>query len=351
METFEAPAALNIPGHSWNRAFPPRRILAIRLQAMGDLVITLPYLRYLKNTLSEDTELDLLTREETASIPQSIFLFDRVYALGGGRDLKKQLLSALFLIPGFLKNRYDLVIDLQNNAVSRFIRKMIFPPAWTAFDRFAPLPAGERTRQTIAAAGLGENFPCTSFRLRDDRVALSLLGEHGWSPAVELVVLNPAGAFETRNWDLPNYAGFAKLWQEEFPHTRFLVMGLERIAGKAAWLKEQLGDRLIDLTGKTTPAVAFAIIQRVRFVLSEDSGLMHFAWVSGIPTLALFGSTRSDWSRPLGPHSLCLDSADLPCGNCMLEKCRYGDNHCLSRLSPEKVFEKAMTLMKKTAHL
>lgn len=351
METLNPSTSLDITGRSWRGASPPRRILAIRLQAMGDLVITLPYLNHLRGLLPADAGLDLLTREEVASIPRSMVLFDEVYALGGGRDLKKQLFSSLFFLPRLLKNRYELIIDLQNNTVSRFIRKMLFPPAWTAFDRFAPLPAGERTRQTITAAGLGESSLRMDFQLRDRDGALRLLIENGWSPADELVMLNPAGAFETRNWDIRNYAGFARIWLGEFPHTKFLVMGLDRIAGKAMRLKEQLGDRLIDLTGKTTPATAFAIIQQAAFVLSEDSGLMHFAWVSGIPTLALLGSTRSDWSRPLGTHSLCLDSSDLPCGNCMLEKCRYGDNHCLSRLTPERVFEKAMTLMKKTVWL
>ena len=71
------------------------------------------------------------------------------------------------------------------------------------------------------------------------------------------------------------------------------------------------------------------------------------AWVSGIPTLAMFGSTRSVRATPLGEHSLLLHSSDLVCGNCMLETCTYGDNYCLTRYSPEFVFEKAVTLIKK----
>ena len=90
---------------------------------------------------------------------------------------------------------------------------------------------------------------------------------------------------------------------------------------------------------------AYAIMKKIKLVLSEDSGLMHFAWVSGTPTLALFGSTRSDWSRPLGKYSMLLDSSDLPCGNCLLVHCRYGDVHCLTRYTPEFVFKKALSLL------
>jgi heptosyltransferase II len=42
---------------------------------------------------------------------------------------------------------------------------------------------------------------------------------------------------------------------------------------------------------------------------------------------------------------LLLSSSDLPCGNCMLEFCKYKDVHCLTRYSPEFVFEKAMQLL------
>jgi len=111
-------------------------------------------------------------------------------------------------------------------------------------------------------------------------------------------------------------------------------------------LKSQLGDNLINLVDKTTPAEAFAIIQMVRLVLSEDSGLMHMAWVSGIPTLALFGSTESRKARPLGDFSAYLDSSDLACGPCLREYCKYGDVYCLARYSPRIVFNKAISLLK-----
>ena len=126
-----------------------------------------------------------------------------------------------------------------------------------------------------------------------------------------------------------------------------MILGTPFIASKAAKLKQQLGDTLINLVGKTTPSEAFAILQEVTFVLSEDSGLMHMAWVSGIPTLGLFGSTRTDWVRPLGEHTFFLDSSDLPCAHCMQEACRYHDVHCLTRYTPELVLQHALVLLEK----
>lgn len=322
----------------------PRKVLAIRLQAMGDMVITLPYLQQLKKILPENARLDFLTREEVDSIPRNIELFNKVYSIRGGRNTKKQMLFTMLLLPKLLLKRYDVVIDLQNNIISHLVRRILQPSAWSVFDRFSPIPAGESTKLTIEAIGLGPCEADTNFKLRNDN-AYDILKANGWDGSSDLVVLNPAGAFITRNWPVENYIHFAKLWSEQFPHTQFLMIGINTIVEKTASLKIRFGNKLIDLVNKTTPLQAFAIIQKVKFILSEDSGLMHMAWVSGIPVLAMFGSTRSDRATPLGAHTLLLHSSDLVCGNCMLENCIYGDTHCLTRYTPQFVFAKAMILL------
>ena len=367
--------SVKISAKPWTKNKPPKRILAIRLQAMGDVTITLPYLQHLRHSLPGTTKLDFLTRKECEDIPKNIFLFDKVISIRGGRNLKIQILYALFLLPRLLWRRYDIVIDLQNNELSEIIRKTIRPAAWSAFDRFSLVAAGERTRLTIEAVGFGKNEisskvragsfanlqkisngikqkepaqtqMASDFHFKNHFDCNAILTKNGWDGISEVVILNPAGAFSTRNWPVENYISFAEIWLNKFPNTQFLVLGTSFIKSKAAFLKRKLCERMISIIGETTPSEAFAIVQKTKFVLSEDSGLMHFAWVLGIPTLVLFGSTRSDWSRPLGERSSFLDSSDLPCGNCMQEICRFNDVHCLTRYSAEFVFKKALLVCK-----
>jgi heptosyltransferase II len=339
---------LNIPAKPWKESYPPHRILAIRLHALGDVVITLPYLQQLKNSLPDSSKLDLLIREETDDIPRNVLLFTKIYSIGGGRNYKKQLLYSTLLLPELFMNRYDVIIDLQNNIVSKFFRKTLMPKAWSEFDRFSPMPAGERTRFTIEAAGLGNSYADTNLKLKNEKEGINILQKNGWDADNDVVILNPAGAFESRNWPITNYVDFAKQWLQQFSKTQFIIMGVGGISSKADYLKTQLGDKLINLVNNTTASQAFAIVQLAKFILSEDSGMMHMAWVSGIPTLAMFGSTRSDWARPLGEHTFFLDSSDLECGNCMKEHCKYGDTHCMTRYTPEFIFEKAVSLIKKS---
>jgi len=313
---------------------------------MGDSVIPLPYLQSLRKLLPE-TGLDFLTLRENSEIPKSLVLFDSVYDLGGGRSFKRQAFHALSMLPRLLGQRYDVVLDLQNNEISRAIRRALRPLAWSEFDRYSPVSAGDRTKDTIAGLGLGSPDLVPGLTLIDSTLGRDRLEDSGWDGSSHLVVLNPAGFHSTRNWPLENYAEFADLWlrQRRSP-TQFLVLGLEGLATKAHLLRKQIGPEMIDLVGRTTAAEAFAILQKASFVLTEDSGLMHMAWVSGIPTLALFGSSRSDWSRPLGDRSLCLNSSDLPCGACMEPTCLHGDVRCLTRYNADFVFERAERLLR-----
>ena len=336
---------MDIAGKPWTKKFPPKRILAIRLQAMGDVVITLPYLQDLRNNLPASVQIDLLTRDETDPIPRNLILFNKIYTIKGKRNFKKHFIYTMLLLPTLLLRRYDIVIDLQNNKLSQLVRKTLKPSAWVEFDKDSPMSAGERNKRTIEAVGVGKNNLAKKLYLKSDLGAKEILANYGWDPKKNLVVLNPAGVFETRNWPVEYYVLFAKLWLQEFPQTQFLIIGLPFIASKADHLKKHLGENLVTVIGKTSVAEAFAILQLAKLVLSEDSGLMHMSWISGIPTFALLGGTRSDWVQPLGEHSDFVDSSDLPCGNCMQEKCKWGDTRCLTRYTPEKVFEKAKVLI------
>lgn len=333
---------------SWGSKSSPKKILIIRLQAMGDVAITLPYVQSLKKKLPADTKLHFLTRNEVKDIPGSVRLYDWIYSIGGGRNTKLQLINLLLLLPRLKINKYDIVIDLQRNKLSKLVRRFLIPAAWSEIERFSASSAGDKYQKGIEAIGLCSISLRTSLQLKNPDAGRIKLTNAGWNPSYKLVVLNPAGAFSTRNWEIKNYVKYAELWKIKFPDTQFLILGLKAISKKSLFLKKMLKGDLIDLVNGdgTSLEEAFAIINKSYFVLTEDSGLMHIAWVSGIPTLALFGSSRSDWSAPKGEHSLCLNSSDLECGNCLLEVCKYGDVHCLSRYTPEFVFDKTISLLK-----
>lgn len=336
----------NIRARPWKKNIPPSKILVMRFQALGDTVITLPYLQSLKRQYPE-IELHFLTREEVSPIPKNIVLFDKVITIGGGRNAKIQFLLTLLKLPWLILQRYDAVLDLQNHKISCIVRKFLFAKAWAEFDidRNTTLSAGKRTKQTIEALWRWEVKLDTKFNIQNKGNDLELLKRNGWEADRELIVLNPAGFSPSRNWPLQHYVEFAKLWMEKVnARAQFVLLLLPEHESKATYLSNELGEHCLNFTGNANQVTAFSIIQRSSLMLSEDSGLMHMAWVQGIPTVALFSSSRKDWSAPQGEWSYCFDSSDLECGPCMQEVCQYGDNRCITRYTPEIVLQKAMSL-------
>ncbi len=336
-----------INARPWHAPSPPRRILAIRLQAFGDTVLTLPYLHALRRQLP-GAALDFLTRKEVSAVPKSVVLFDCVFEIRGGRDPIRQLLSALVLLPRLLARRYDIVIDLQRNRLSRLVRYALGVRSWSEFDRFSPALAGERTRRTIEAIGLGSMRVYPDLVMRHPNVGLRKLRAAGWDGERDLVVLNPAGAFPDRNWPLQCYVEFSRMWNEHRNRScQFLLLGLPRIADKAAALRRLVGEDVIDLVGQDTADEAFSILRRATLVVSEDSGLMHLSWVAGTPTIGLFGASRSVWAAPHGNYSALVNVCRQPDGVCMGGRCAEGRPHCLALLEPASVVDVGRRLVER----
>lgn len=338
---------LQIRSKPWKKKKPPSKILVLRFQALGDTIITLPYLQSLKNNYPA-IKLHFYTRKEVSEIPQALDLFEKVIAIGGGRNAKLQFILSLFLLPKLWWHNYDAVLDLQNHKISRAIRYLLFPKAWSEFDKYSPQSAGVRTQQTIDALGLKNISTSSSFQFKEDLPIDQLLKENGWDGMSQLVVLNPAGNLPSRNWPVENYIGYAKAWlNRKSQSVQFVITLLHHHEEKGARIKSELRDHCINLSGKTSVPEAFRIIKKSSFVITEDSGLMHMAWVQSIPTLALFGSSRKDWSAPQGEFSICLDASDLECGPCMLAECFFKDNRCLTRYSPEFILDQSTQLLAK----
>ncbi|MCD6068474.1 MAG: hypothetical protein K0S33_3300 [Bacteroidetes bacterium] len=320
-----------------------RKILVIRLQASGDVVISLPYLQSLRKQLPE-VEIDLLVREECKGIPEQLTIFNTVHVLKGGRNSKLQLFHFFLLFPKLFLKKYDVLLDLQNHRLSRIMRRMLGIKAWSVFDRTSSLYAGDRYKNTINVMNIATvSFePLNSFRDNGDGW---ILEKFGLKEGIKYIVINPAGVYANRNLEMEKYLQFCRLWLEMVdPGAVFLLIGISAIEQKAAWLQEKLGNSAINLVNRTSQAEAVLLLRKARVMISEDSGLLHMAYAVGTPSVGILGSTRNDWTNPNLPHTRFFHSSDLACGNCMLPECLYAGTPCLDRISPEMILNAARAI-------
>ncbi len=323
----------------WLRNSSPRKILIIRLHAIGDVAVTFSACAGIRDAFPT-SRIDFLTTESCYDLVRVVTLFDDVRALPDIHYSKMKIIQSLPLVLSLLTQGYDMVIDLQRNNITRFIRKLCNPSAWCEFDRFSENPVEKRIMLTI------EKLKIADFSLRyripvDQTVkekAYNKLTASGWDGSIPLIVFNPAGLWETRNWPLEYYFHLGSLILNEEPKIKFLFVGTGRIANKAKMFEDKFPNSTINLSEKTGLGETLGILYYSSGVLGEDSGLALMAWVLGIPTLSLIGSSRHNLT-PFGSHAKCLHSGDLECGNCSSPKCKWGDVRCLTRYRPEEVFK------------
>lgn len=59
----------------------------------------------------------------------------------------------------------------------------------------------------------------------------------------------------------------------------------------------------VDLVGKLSLPEVAAVLARASLYVGNDSGLMHIAAATGVPTLGLFGPTPASEYGPVGPRA------------------------------------------------
>ncbi len=331
---------------AWNEANDPERVLIIRFHAVGDVALVLPACQGLRLRYP-DAQIDLLTSSSAAPLAASLHLFDTVIPLRDAGPESGEADALLSTAYHLRQIRYRVVLDLQRNWKSRFIRRVLRPASWGEFDRFSLRAACERTLNTFHETGFRTVLPSfgLEFKPRLLQTAESLLRAHGWERGVTLVLFNPAGLWPSRQWPRENYVQLARAWPAP-RQVQFLLIGTERLREASCYFGEQLGPQLIDLSGRTALDVAFALLKYVDVAVTEDSGLMHMAWAVGTPLVALFGSSRHVWSLPTGDRVRAFHSGDLPCGACMRPQCMLGDTRCLTRVTPESVLHALHELLR-----
>ncbi|MFH1850495.1 MAG: glycosyltransferase family 9 protein [archaeon] len=169
----------------------------------------------------------------------------------------------------------------------------------------------------------------------------------GADRAKRLVILNTHAGdlLPIRAWPIANYIGLAeRLLQTE--GTYIVTTGIGDAEKDAALIMKAAGrQRIIDLTNRTAFSELIALYNICDLIITNDSGPAHFASLTGIKIITLFGPETPDLYAPLGKNSTTLFSG-LACSPCVSaynhRKTTCRDNRCLKLISVDTVHKAAL---------
>jgi ADP-heptose:LPS heptosyltransferase len=205
--------------------------------------------------------------------------------------------------------------------------------AWAAF-----LVASSRNRgsspynlvdQFCEVAGLGRTGRDYSLAGADPGARARAAGLLADVPAGcrGLVGFQLGASAAVRRWPLENFAALgALLWNEHGLCPVLLGSPAEMELG-ARFAALGAGPAL-DLTGRTSLAELAGVLERVRLLVTNDTGTMHLAAGLGVPICAVFLATAQPWDTgPYAEGCLCLEP-DMPCHPCGFHHACTLDHAC-----------------------
>jgi len=353
-----------------------RRILIIRLDLLGDLVMSLPAVSALKHAYPK-AEVTVLALPYAAALLELAPEVDRVLTYDVNRiRLPSEVLKAanyreLFsLVRQLRRSKFDLCLSLHGRFacvmawLSGCPRRYGYSAEAYPFMLTRTLPGGRYdVRQhevlynvrlaELAGAGVDwsqRHTPKLSIPQAEQRRMRHLLEEFEVRADSLLVVIHPGASNGSAKRWLPRYWGeLASRLHDELAAS-VIVTGTPGEAGVVQDVVRSCRFKPVILAGQTSIPQLGALLKRADLLLSSDSGPAHMAAALGTPQVTIFGPTDPVIYAPCSPKAVVV-RRELPCSPCYdaraTAECRFGHVNCLRELAPDEVYQACMRLLPK----
>ena len=344
-----------------------KRILAVRLDNMGDVVMTGPASRAIKESAPE-VHLTLLASPAGAKAAPLLPWVDEVISWRtlwqdlGRLDFDPQ--RELDLVNLLRKGRFDAAVIFTS------FKQTPHPAAYACYLAGIPLRVGES--KEWGGGVLSDEvapLPDTAHQVERNLHLVESVGFHACNQEVDrqlelhlpreaeqsahallsepYLLLNPWTSCPSRNYDLGRFADAAATLSEE-TGLSVAVTGVAGDRERTQPLFAALGERARDLMGQTDFPTLAALVKRAALVLTNNTSVMHLADATRTPLVVMFAGTElpCQW-QPRATRFRLLHRA-TSCRPCYAFECPY-NLECLD-IPPREVVEAGLALLADHAH-
>jgi heptosyltransferase-2 len=323
------------------------KILVIRFSSIGDIVLTTPVLRCLRQQMP-GAEIHYLTKAQFAPLLSANPNIDRLHLLED--DVEK-------VLPELKAEGFDFIADLHRNlrtarvkAALGEVKSAAFPKKnvekWIAVNlRVNLMPDAsivERYFEAVKPIGVHNDGGGLEYYIPErSRITNEDIPTSHWAGYVGFVI---GGSYPTKQ--LP-----AAQWQRLCTLVPFPIVLLggpeDRELGRQ--IAEQDPVKMYNSCGKFNINESAGLIERARVVVSNDTGLMHIAAAFRKPVISLWGNTApelgmfpyyggNNLKSRVSPLSVIMENKKLgchPCSKLGYQRCPRGHFKCMRLLDME----------------
>lgn len=354
----------------WRRV---RRVLAIRLDNLGDVLMTTPALAAMRASLP-GAHLMLLTSSAGAELApclpevDEVIPFDAPWVKSGDAAQADEPLGAAeaALLEQLRDERLDAAVIFtvctQSALPAALLCRMARIPLRLAYCRENPyglltdwLPEVDRVqdgmrheveRQLALVRAVGWTVDDTRLRLLPRATqrgrAEAALREAGIAAGEPYFVVHPGASAASRRWPATRFGAAAReIAQRSGLRAVFTGSAAEHALIEQARL--EMGADSVSLAGALDVGALAVLIEGARLLVANNTGPAHVAAAMGTPVVVLYAQTNPQHT-PWGVPARVLFH-EVPCRNCLKSVCPQGHHDCLMQVQPDAVVQAALDLM------
>ena len=362
------------PGNPVFRREDIRRILVVKLDHIGDFIVSLPAIRHLK-TIFPGATITVLAGPASrafAGMEPAIdefltFEFFHARSQLGERGVTKEELTDL--AARLAPYQFDLAVDLRKHLSTREVLRYTGARYLAGFDHLGQAPFLDVALEWDSDRALSHKRLHVTNDLLNLTGAIDAAAGTGrtlFANAVEplpleslpaaiqplfrkaVVAIHPGAGNITKQWPARHFSALIDLLIERADVNVILVGGPDERAVAQSILDSLLRpDAAASVAGDIPLALLPRLLAGCALYIGNDSGPKHIAAAVGMPVIGIHSGVvdAKEWG-PLGPNAVAL-WRDMSCGPCYLEKAEDCPRAlaCLRELEPAHVFETAGMLL------
>ncbi len=337
------------------------KVLIIRFSSIGDIVLTTPVIRCLKQ--QTDLEVHFLTKQSFAGVLRDNPYIDQLWTI------EKEVHE---LTATLLQERFSYVIDLHGNLRTRELKVRLAlnaarhlrprPQTYTfpklnfrkflltrfGINRMPSVHIVDRYLSTVAALGVtNDGRGLDYFITPAEEVDLEAAGF-----PLQYVAFVIGAAHATKRLTEPQMIEFCQQL-----HQPVLLLGGPAEQEAGARIAAQSGPQVHNACGNFSLAGSASLVRQATLVVTHDTGLMHVAAAFRKPMISVWGNTVPDLGMyPYLPGQEAEEKerrqevrglSCRPCSKIGFQKCPQGHFRCIKDQDPAAIAAAATQLLQK----